>query len=332
MLMMPGSHARRMPGPRARRRGLGLFDAVLALGLFALFALGATALLESRNHARRASHAALQVTVLAEAARAHVESRFEAFRTEAGTGPVPLPLATLRAAGTLPDDFPGRDALGHDLVVCLRAAGADGLDLYVGERVRGGAATPPATALFQGRGVVRLGLLAPEAPGRLVGPALDTDVSAFAAGDCDGDLLRPGAIAALVRLDRESVLGPWLHRVAVPGAAEANRMETDLDMGGHDISGVGDLDAGSLAVTGDSNVTGTLTVDGELLIGQSVDIDGGAVIGGSVSTDSLTAQGVSAEHVTVRGTLTAGQVEGRSRIEADTAEVARLTVDSCTGC
>ena len=164
--------------------------------LLALFALGATALHETGAHGRRASHAALQVTVLAEAARAHVESRYEAFRTAAGTGVVALPLATLRDASALPDDFPDRDALGHDLVVRLRAVGADGLELYVGERVRAGAATPPATALFQGRGLVRLGLLAPEAPGRLIGPGLDAEVSAFAAGD--GDLLLPGAIAALL--------------------------------------------------------------------------------------------------------------------------------------
>ena len=329
MRMMPGSHARRMPGPRARRRGLGLFDVVLSLGLLALFVLGATALHETGAHGRRASHAALQVTVLAEAARAHVESRFEAFRTAAGTGVVALPLATLRDASALPDDFPDRDALGHDLVVRLRAVGADGLELYVGERVRAGAATPPATALFQGRGLVRLGLLAPEAPGRLIGPGLDAEVSAFAAGD--GDLLRPGAIAALLRLDRESVLGPWLHRVAVPGAAEANRMETDLDMGGHDISGAGTLSAESLAVTGEIAVTGTLRVDGDLLIGQAVEIGGSAVIAGPVAADSLAAAQVSAVSVTAT-TLTADRVQGETRIEADTASISELRVGRCTGC
>ena len=48
-----------------------------------------------------------------------------------------------------------------------------------------------------------------------------------------------GALAALRRFDYQAVYGGRLQRLAVPGFPDANRMETDLDMGGNAITGAG---------------------------------------------------------------------------------------------
>ena len=68
-----------------------------------------------------------------------------------------------------------------------------------------------------------------------------------------------GALAALRRFDHQAVYGGRLQRLAVPGFPEANRMETDLDMGGNAITGAGRLSAASLALSGDLEAGGDIT-------------------------------------------------------------------------
>ena len=83
-----------------------------------------------------------------------------------------------------------------------------------------------------------------------------------------------GALAALRRFDHQAVYGGRLQRIALPGFPEANRMETDLDMGGNAITGAGRLSAASLTLSGDLEAGGDIAVTGDLTVGQAVRVAG----------------------------------------------------------
>ena len=141
----------------------------------------------------------------------------------------------------------------------MTAAGSDAFDPLVTETVRPGDTVRPAAALLEATGP-RIGLAGQT---RLSGPTVDADVSAFRAAF--GGAPREGALAALRRFDHGGVFGDQLYRVAIPGFADANRMEADLDMGGNAIEGAGTVEAARLEVETDVEAGGDLTVTGDLV-------------------------------------------------------------------
>ena len=232
-----------MPGQRRTVfcRGLSLFGALLALALLGMIVLAASTFFETLAAERRARIAVQQLTVLADASASHVHGRFPELLAAARGGPVEITLAQLKGAGSLPADFSAVDALGRGYRVLILAAGADAIDVLATEAVGAGDTVPPSAALLEAAGEARVGLVAPDAPSRLAGPTLDHDVSAFQAAF--GGAPAVGALAALRRFDHQAVYGGRLQRIAVPGFPDANRMETDLDMGGNAITGAGRLSA-----------------------------------------------------------------------------------------
>lgn len=60
----------------------------------------------------------------------------------------------------------------------------------------------------------------------------------FATADCP---LTGRRLAAAIYFDQGQVVPPYLHRFAVPGAPEATRMGTTIDMDGHRIEAAGDV-------------------------------------------------------------------------------------------
>ena len=251
-------------GERRRRSlrlslGLSVFGALLALGLLGMLVLGATVFFETRALEKRGHLAAVQLAVLAEAAASHAHSRFPALLTQAQVGPSELTVAGLKAAGALPQEFSETDALGRGYRVLMLAAGADAFDLLVTETVGPGDTVRPAAAPLQATGP-RIGLAGPS---RLSGPTVDADMGAFRAAFAGAP--GEGALAALRRFDHGGVFGDALYRVAIPGFAEANRMEADLDMGGNAIEGAGTVEAARLEVETDVEAGGDLTVTQVLL-------------------------------------------------------------------
>ena len=230
-------------------RGLSLFGALLALALLGMIVLAASTFFETLAAERRARIAVQQLTVLSDASASHVHGRFPELLAAARGRPVEITLAQLKGAGSLPVDFSAVDALGRGYRVLILAAGADAIDVLAAERIEPGDTVPPSATLLEAAGDARLGLIAPDAPSRLAGPTIDYDVSAFQAAF--GGAPAAGALAALRRFDHQAVYGTRLQRIAVPGFPEANRMETDLDMGGNAITGAGRLSAASLALSGD---------------------------------------------------------------------------------
>ena len=99
-----------------------------------------------------------------------------------------------------------------------------------------------------------MGVVLPDIPDRLTGPAVDADMGAFQAAF--GGAPEAGALATLRRLDHRAVYGDQLYRVPVAGFAGANRMETDLDLGGNDLTGASAMEADTLALESDLTVGG----------------------------------------------------------------------------
>ena len=331
----PGCGLSRGPGRRLSR-GLSLFGALLALGLLGMLVLGASVFFETRALEKRGHLAAVQLAVLAEAAAAYAYSRFPALLAQANGGPVQLGIGQLKTAGSLPAGFSEVDALGRGYRVLVLAAGGRAFDMLVSETVPAGDTVRPAAALLEAPGP-GAGLAGPS---RLSGPTVDADVSAFRAAFAGAPA--EGALAALRRFDHGSVYGDALYRVAIPGFAEANRMEADLDMDGNAITGAGTLEAARLEVETDLEAGGDIAVTGDLVVGRAVRVAGAveaagemragsARIAGAATSASMTVAGaVRARTVEAAGLVEAGSIGAAGAVAAGSARVGGLDAASVT--
>ena len=325
---------------RGPSRGLSLFGSLLALGLLGMMVVAAVLFLDRWMLEERARIAARQLTVLTHAAESHVSGRFPAVLEAVNVGPAEITVGALKSAGALPAGFPDVNALGRGYRVLMLAGGADALDLLVTETVPAGDTAVPAAALLATDGRTRMGLVAPDLPRRLAGPVVDTDVGAFQAAFGGAPAAR--ALATLRRLDHREVYGDQLYRVAVPGFADANRMETDLDLGGNDLTGAGNVEAETLTLESDLTVGGDLTVADGLMVGRALHVSGpaevgegitaaGARIAGTATAGSLTVtHELRAAGMTAQGAVSAGSVGVQGTVAAGSASLTGLQSDGVT--
>ena len=274
--------------------------------------------------------------MLADAAGAYAHSRFPALLAQARGGPSEVALSALKAAGSLTAEFSETDALGRGYRVLMLAAGANAFDLLVTETVAPGDTVRPAAALLEAAGP-RIGMAGPS---RLSGPTVDADIGAFRAAFAGAPA--EGALAALGRFDHQGVYGDTLYRVAIPGFAEGNRMEADLDMAGHAIEGAGTVEAASLEVETDLEAGGDLAVTGDLVVGRALRVAGtieagdaivasAARISGPASTASMTVSGaVRAETADVAGRVEAASIGAAGAVAAGSARLGGLDAASVT--
>ena len=321
---------------RGLSRGLSPFGALLALGLMGLMVLGAVAFFESKALERRGRLAAVQLAVLADAASAYAHSRFPALLAQAQGGPFELALATLKGDGALTGEFSETDALGRGYRVLVLAAGGDAFDLLATETVAAGDTVRPVAALLEGTGP-RIGLAGTS---RLSGPTVDADLSGFRAAFAGAPA--EGALATLRRFDHGSVFGDTLYRVAIPGFAEGNRMEADLDMAGHAIERAGRIEAASLQVETDVEAGGDLAVTGDLVVGRAVRAAGTVEAGtgmsagmariqGAVASGTMTVAGaVRAASLDAAGLVRGGSIGAAGSVAAGTARLGGLDAATVT--
>lgn len=297
---------RAFPG-RRRRCGLTLFGSLLALGLIGVMAAGLFAVVERHLTETRERRAAAGIVLLARAAHHHVTDRFADFLS----GPEfrEVTLAELRATGELQAGIPGDDAMGRGRRILTRFDGTGAVEVVVTQVVAAGdGGWPWRAAAASASGIGHLGTVAPGSS-RLSGPTIDVDVSAFQ-GAFQG-APAPRALAAHLRLDRHAVFGDQLWRIEVAGFPEINRMETDLDMAGHDITNAGDIATRTFAVTDALDVGGNLDVTGALVVGELVEIAGWGRFAGEVA----------APFATVTGDVTAGTVTATGEVSADALDI-----------
>ncbi|MCY4408621.1 MAG: hypothetical protein OXC15_19810, partial [Rhodospirillaceae bacterium] len=117
-----------------------------------------------------------------------------------------------------------------------------------------------------------------------------------------------------------------LYRRAQPGRPGLNRMETALNAGGNDVTGIADADGFTASVSGDAEVTGSGSVAGDA---SAARLEAGSLEAGSLAAASLT---VSAELLVgraVAGPVSAGSADVGGRLEAASVTAAgALTADT----
>ena len=192
----------------------------------------------------------------------------------------------------------------------------------------------------------------------LRGPGVDFDMGAL--NTVDPGFATVNDLFALDYVALDAACRDYLYRVAVTGCPDANTMATDLDMGGNNLTNVGDIEATTATIAtleGATEVTGALAVGGDLTVtgitGRQDLTVTNVETTGTLTVEDLTATGsVTGANLTFDGTVT---VSGEARLgDADvgtlnvqTLNVGQLfsdtgtfteifadgvTVTTCTGC
>ena len=332
-----------MRGPRPmirlRPRGLSLFGALLALVLIGVMVVAASQFYTAELIRRTERRAVEQLAEVSKAGYEFVLDRFTALVT--GPASQEVTLAQLRTASVLAPGFLDVDVMGRGYRVLLMRPSPEVLDLVVTQTFAAGDDESwPWRPLAQVQSpVVRLGTVSADEPTILRGPAINLDVATV---QSTFGVPQVRAVAGFARLDRQTVFGDQLYRVAVPGFAELARMETDLDLGGNAIVEAGDVDAVTLTVADTMEVGGHLTVTSDLLVSGLIDVTGAATVAGAleaqtadvandVSAATVTSDGLlQAASVNVAGALTAGGVSTTGDIAVGGAATVTGTVTAST--
>lgn len=318
---MPAVSGRRTRFPRRRRRGLGMFDALLAVAV--LSALGAMAgqLVGDWAERRLIEEEARAVAELARAGRLYVEADPATNAPALGALEV-VDFADLENADLWPAERPrSTPRRGRAMVLRLWGAGTDRVTVIA--RARGDADAIPPLLPGAGAGVTGVGAIL-DRPGETIirGPGVRLDMAPL--NLIETGFARRGDLFALAHVFTREVCAAYLLRTVDPACPNGNRMTTDLDLGGNDLVGVNSLTTSVLAVTtvqGDLAVTGALRVDA----GLDVAITGNTNVGALTVSDAMIVDGAAdiAGDLTVAGDLGAtGTITGRNLVFSGTIAVA----------
>lgn len=357
--------ARRLP--RRSRRGLGLWDTMLAAGVLAAMAVWGGQLVGDWVDDRVVTGEARTVAELARAGRLLVEGDVaHAGRTHGvNAAPLEIDIADVEAAA-LRSPALGRLTPARRTLTLWLWRPANGT-LVVIARARGDVPLPRLPGAEDG--VTGVGALLGTGT-RLRGPGLDFDIAPVNAAD-------PGFATAndLLALDHVALdvtCRSYLYRVAVdcdgdgtPDAL-ANTMETALNMGDNDIIAAGNVTAATAAIgrlEGATEITDALMVDGELSVvgattmedlsvsgtitAADADITGTLTVPDLVATGAVTGADLTLDgDMTVSGTARLGDADV-NRLDVETLNVRQLSSDraditdifadnvtatACTGC
>ena len=292
---------------RWRRRGVvGLGDVTLALVIISIMITGATRFATDMVHRQAVQRTAGQLSRLVDDVGAWAAAEYTVLQPRVAAAVNNTEEHTwvdLIAAGDVSEDSAPSTALRQSVRVFLHAPDAGNLYVVVltdGDSVATHVPRPDRSA----RQVGRVDLHAPE---ELRGWEFFydlTDIVAETGADFSGEL------GAIRQISDVLHISPYLHRVAVPGRPELNRLEAPLDMNGNDIIDGGQVTAVRAVIGGDLTVAGefsagTLTADA-MTVQDTLTADS-AVINTltvpSVVTTALTAPSLDVETAAV-GTLT----------------------------
>ncbi len=300
---------------RRYRMGAGALVAVLLLA-----ALAGTGL--AVHYA--AQHAARQVASSFEAGRvfgewvlaAHRASQEHGFALRLETEPAfVLTPTALRALGAVPPGLPeraGRDATFTVGIVDDGRGTPGNPPVAMAFGVLEPARPEAAPALRSGAVAAGLAALAEAGSAETAMAAHVPAIEAALGRPLAADGLYVTADAGLRYDDRT------LYRRAQPGRPGLNRMETALDAGGHDVTGIADAEGFTASVSRDAEAGGSGSVTGDADAGG---VKAGSLEAGALGADSLT---VSAELLVgraVAGPVSAGTAEVSGRLEAASAAV-----------
>ena len=284
--------------PRSNRRGSALVEFTLALLLGAMLLNQVISFIDDRTKERAATLEARYLTDLAQAGRRLLMSQTQSLTI--GT-PVRLTAQDLATQGFLDEGRVHQSVTGRALSVVLLPRSANETVILARATPHAGETATPVTPK-SGEGIARVGAIYTHAPDALRGPSLNYDLSWMTGGFGSAKPV-VGDLAALDVFRRDQSITPYLHREAQASAPELNQMQTSLDMGGHDITGVAQLSVTSAEVTGQLNagtLTGTTRVIGLLTVqsltaNSTATIEGTANVLGRITAPELIIRACSAE-------------------------------------
>ena len=312
--------ASRGRGPRRSRRGLGLIDSMLALGV--MIVLGTMV--------------------------GHIFSGWVERRISQAEARVLSDWADAGATWLLQNrDQIGRAARPRDITANVRvnpAFGADGRTPHRGRTIRlwirnAGQGRAQLVAVASGLsrdvpiptagdGIHAVGMVRPwKGSTSVIGPALYFDLGPW--------LRQNRAVAATgdmvaIREVASDTGDPYLHRERVEGRPELNRMQTDLSMNGRSIRDAGRVSADEVVTT---RIDGPLTVGGALTVEGAMRVEGsGQGAGSGQGGGNITVPTATITNDLRAGTVTASDVTTGS-VNARNARIGNLNVrGGCTGC
>ncbi|MCY3875151.1 MAG: hypothetical protein OXF88_12770 [Rhodobacteraceae bacterium] len=315
-----------------RRRGIvGLGDVALALVVISILITGATRFATDMVRWQAVQRTAGQLSRLIDDVGAWAAAEYTVLQPRVAAtanNTEEHAWADLIAAGDVSEDSVPSTALRQSVRVFLHAPDAGNLYVVVltdGDAVATHVPRPDRSARLVGR----VDLHAPE---ELRGWEFLydlTDIVAETSTDFSGEL---GAIRQISDVLHVS---PYLHRVAVPGRPELNRLEAPLDMNGNDIVDGGQVMAARAVIGGDLTVAGelsaeTLTVSGALTVQDILTADS-AVIDTltvpSVVTTALTAPSLDVETASVTTLTVSGTGDVTTLVVGSTLTAASLVLE-----
>ena len=322
--------------PRRNRRGSALVEFTLALLLGALVLNQVISFIHERASARAATLEARYLTDLTQAGRRLLTSQTQSLTIGS---PVLLSAQDLATQGFLDEGRVYQSVTGRVFSVAL-------LPRSTNETVILARATPhagePATPVApkSGEGIARVGAVYSHAPDALRGPSLNYDLSWMTGGF---GALKPvvGDLAALDVFRADQSITPYLHREAQPSAPELNQMQTSLDMGGNNITGVAQVTATTVDVTeqlsaetltGTTRVIGPLTVQ-SLTANSTATIEGMANVLGRITAPELIVSGrlqtqrLDVDSATISGSISATTATVTGAMSAETLAADQLVAD-----
>ncbi len=293
-----------------RRRGVGLGDLTLAMAVFSILISGAVRL-GSDLLARQAvaltagqlSRLADDVEAWAAAEYTVLQPRVDALANDAEE----QGWTALIAAGDVSQDSVPATALRQEVRVFLHAPDAG--NLYVVLLTESPGAGVVSHVPRPDRGAELVGRVDAHAVTELRGWDFTydlTDIIAETGDDFQGEL------GAIRQVSDQVHVSPYLHRIAVPGRPELNRLEAPLDMNGNDIVDAATVEARNVDIGGALTVRGELTAD-TVTIANDLSVQASltaaaanvaALTAPSIVANALSAPSVSAGTATV-ATLTA---------------------------
>ena len=276
---------------------------VLAIPLLALVQGGVLEWMERQLQATIEVSAGRKLVQLSGAVEKHIHG---AYGTVASGE---IALATLAGEELLPAGFGDGDAMKRELKVWVLRNGDEVRALSM-QVVPDHDDWWPGSGIWEARGEKWMGVV--DGNGVMKGPGFTqdlTDFQAVAGGDP-----KQFAIAVYQLFDRESVCGDFLYRRDRSGCPDGGLMEWDLQMGGHDIEGVGRLEVENLEVSDGMVVEGDWRIDGDLAVGRSVRVEGAFSAPGNVTFEG---------NAEFTGRVNANVVDAAGRLEADSANIGR---------
>ncbi len=349
---------RRTRYPRHARCGLSLFEAVLVMMIAVPLAQQGVRLAQHYIRAQAGVQESRLLTQVVTAASTYALRDLDARITVQGVGNIEvLTMGDLAIQNAWVGDGAVRTALGRDIEVIFYNTGLGELVVLARAWTPAGEQNRP----YMPRGGIGIGLVGTiraDAPTQMHGPGINYDLGPLQAQATTQDISHPPAVGdqlaiAVLRMDQDVL--PYLHRKKV-GVGKAlsilNRMETDLDMGGKDLTGVKNLDAQTITVieamnvgelTGTLKVEGNVNVVGDLTVPETLTSDGATIAGrikatgldvsGTAQLDTVDAQSVritspalddEEEDILSRGVIVTGTVTVNGQVTAETLAASKV--------